>query len=26
VGIKPNLVNKLLIYDGKSHTTQIIEI
>ena len=26
VGITPNLVGKLLIYDGKSHRTEIIEI
>ena len=26
VGITPNLVGKLLVYDGMSHTTQIIEL
>ncbi len=26
VGINPNLVGKLLIYDGMNHSTEIIEI
>jgi molybdopterin/thiamine biosynthesis adenylyltransferase len=26
VGIEPNLLGKLLIYDGKNHQTEIIEI
>jgi len=26
VGIKPDLMGKLLIYDGKNHSTQIINI
>ena len=26
VGIKPNLVGKLLIYDGMNHSTQIIQL
>ena len=26
VGIKPNLIGKLLVYDGMSHTTQTIKL